>query len=162
MTKTRWARITVVASLLIGATAVVSTQFAGTDPLAAARTVSADPLPTVQINGVVWSQAVVGTTVYAGGSFTSARPAGSALGQNETPRQHFLAYDITTGQLDTTFAPSFNAQIRAVAASPDGTRLYVAGDFTTVNGLVRDRVAAFDLRTRELVGTFLPPVAFHA
>ena len=37
-------------------------------------TVSADSLPTVQIDGIVWSQAVVGNTVYAGGSFANARP----------------------------------------------------------------------------------------
>ena len=41
---------------------------------------SADALPTVQIDGVVWSQAVVGNTVYAGGRFNNARPAGAAAG----------------------------------------------------------------------------------
>ena len=35
-------------------------------------TVSADPLPTVQIDGVVWSQTIVGTKVFAGGSFANA------------------------------------------------------------------------------------------
>ena len=42
-------------------------------------TVSSDPLPTAQIDsaGVVWTQAVVGNTVYAGGNFTKARPAGA-------------------------------------------------------------------------------------
>ena len=40
-----------------------------------ADAVTADALPTVQIDGVVWSQAISGTTVYAGGNFTSARPA---------------------------------------------------------------------------------------
>lgn len=49
-----------------------------------ANAVTADRLPTVQVDGVVWSQAVVGNTVYAGGSFTSARPAGAAPGTNLT------------------------------------------------------------------------------
>src|SRR5690348_10997259 len=56
-------------------------------------TVSADSLPTVQVNGVVWSQVVVGNTVYATGSFSQARPAGSAAGSNQTPRSNILAYN---------------------------------------------------------------------
>ena len=67
--------------------------------------VSADALPTVQIDGVVWSQAVVGNTVYAGGRFNNARPAGAAAGTQLTPRGNLLAYDITTGNLVTSFAP---------------------------------------------------------
>ena len=43
-------------------------------------TVAADALPTVQINGVVWAQVIVGTRVYATGSFPSARPAGAPSG----------------------------------------------------------------------------------
>src|SRR4051794_23883833 len=108
-----------------------------TDPV----TVAADALPTVQINGVVWSQVVVGTTVYVGGSFTSARPAGAPAGTNETPRANLLAYDIGTGKLITSFAPNLNGQVLAVTASPDGSRLYVAGDFTEIDGQVRKRVA---------------------
>ena len=49
-------------------------------------TVSADPLPTVQIDGVAWTQVVIGNTVYVGGSFTTARPAGAAPGVNTTTR----------------------------------------------------------------------------
>ena len=58
-------------------------------------TVSTDPLPTVQINGVVWAQIVVGNTVYATGQFTQARPAGAAPGTNQTPRSNILAYSPT-------------------------------------------------------------------
>ncbi|MFN8022927.1 MAG: PKD domain-containing protein [Acidimicrobiales bacterium] len=123
-------------------------------------TVSADALPTVQIDGVVWSQTVVGNTVYVGGSFANARPAGAAPGTNLTPRSNFLAYNLTTGELITTFAPSFNAQVRTVVASADGTRLYVGGDFTSVNGVSRSRIAAFDLATGNLV-PFFPSVAYN-
>ena len=108
-------------------------------------TVTADSLPTVQINGIVWDQEIVGNTVFAVGSFSSARPAGAALGVSETPRSNILAYNLSTGVLITSFAPTVNAQIRQVEASPDGTRLYIVGDFTTVNGVARNRVAAFDL-----------------
>ena len=39
------------------------------DP-SAPETVSAAALPTVQINGVVWAQVIVGNRVYATGQFT--------------------------------------------------------------------------------------------
>jgi hypothetical protein len=49
--------------------------------------VTADGLPTVQVDGVVWSQAIVGDTVYAGGSFANARPAGAVPGANDRSGQ---------------------------------------------------------------------------
>jgi hypothetical protein len=119
-------------------------------------TVSADALPTVQVNGVVWAQVTVGNTVYATGSFTSARPAGSVAGVNETARKNILAYDITTGKLITTFSHSMNAQGMVVSASPDGSRIYVGGDFTSVDGLARGHIAAFATATGALVTTFAP------
>jgi hypothetical protein len=118
--------------------------------------VSADALPTVQIDGVVWSQAVVGSTVYAGGRFSNARPAGAAAGTNLTPRGNLLAYDITTGNLVSSFAPMLNGQVLSVTASPDGSRIYVVGDFTTANGQVRNRVAAYSTVTGALITSFNP------
>ena len=37
-------------------------------------TVTGDPLPTVQINGVAWSQVVVGNTVYVAGTSPTRAP----------------------------------------------------------------------------------------
>ena len=128
------------------------------DP-ATPATVTADALPTVQVDGVVWSQVTVGTTVYVAGRFTSARPAGAAPGTQLTTRRNLLAYDIRTGELVTSFAPDLNAQALTVAASPDGRRIYVGGDFTRANGQVRNRVAAYDTATGALVPTWAPSVA---
>ena len=105
--------------------------------------VSADALPTAQINGVAWAQVVVGDTVYVGGNFSSARPAGAAAGQGETKRTHLLAYTLSTGVL-TSFAPSVNGQVKTLAASPDGRTVYAGGAFTSINGVSRSRIAAFD------------------
>lgn len=136
----------------------------GLSPSAAAEagsaTVSADPLPTVQIDGVAFTQAVVGDVVYVGGRFATARPAGAAPGVDTVPRTNFLAYRLETGELVTTFAPSFNAQVRVVSASPDGRRLYVGGDFTEVDGRPRRYLAAFDVATGALL-PFAPPVGYH-
>jgi PKD repeat protein len=111
------------------------------------ETVSAAALPTVQINGVVWAQVIVGNRVYATGQFTQARPAGAAAGTNETPRSNILAYDLTTGELITSWAPTLNAQGLAIAASADGSTIYVGGDFDQVNGQWRSRIAAIDAQT---------------
>ena len=119
-----------------------------------ADVVTADALPTVQIDGVVWSQAISGNTVYAGGSFTSARPAGSAAGVNTTPRTNLLSYDLTTGVLNAGFAPVLDGQVQAVAAAPDGSRIYIAGDFTTVNGQPAGKVAALNPTNGALLSTF--------
>jgi PKD repeat protein len=123
-------------------------------------TVSADALPTVQINGVVWSQAMVGDIVYAGGSFSNARPAGSPAGSNTVARTNMLAYNVRTGVM-TSFAPTFNAQVKAVTVSPDGSRIYVGGDFTTVNGVSQRRIAAFNAATGQLITNFNPPINYH-
>lgn len=128
-----------------------------TDP-ATPQTVSADALPTVQIDGVAWDQVIVGNTVYVAGKFGNARPAGAAPGTQQTQRRNLLAYNLTTGALITSFAPDLNAQALVVTASPDGSRIYVGGDFTTANGQTRNRVAAYDTATGALVGSFRPSV----
>lgn len=117
-------------------------------------TVSALALPTAQINGVAWAQAVVGNTVYVGGSFSSARPAGSAAGSNEVPRTNVLAYSITTGVLVPSFAPKLNGQVKAITVSPDRTRIYLGGDFTVADGVTVNRIAAYSVATGKLITTF--------
>ncbi|GAB2691638.1 hypothetical protein GCM10027194_27540 [Thalassiella azotivora] len=123
------------------------------DP-AQAPTVAADALPTVQVNGVVWSQVVVGNAVWATGGFTTARPAGSAPGQNEVDRRNVIVYDIRTGQRDTSFTEWLNATGQVVAASPDGSRVYVGGDFTSASGVRHERIVAFDTATGRVVHSF--------
>jgi PKD repeat protein len=113
----------------------------------------------VQINGVVWSQTTIGNTVYATGSFTSARPAGSPQGTNESPANNILAFDIRTGERVAAFNASLNAQGLVIKASPDGSRVYVGGDFTEVNGVARGRVAALDATTGALIQGFAPDVS---
>ncbi|MCL3861290.1 PKD domain-containing protein [Actinotalea sp. K2] len=124
------------------------------------ETVTADGLPTVQIDGVVWDQEIVGNTVYVAGSFSTARPAGALPGVNTVPRAHMLAFDLQTGALISSFAPTFNAQVMSVSASPDGSRLYVGGDFTTVNGATQYRVAALNPTTGAVLPNFRPAVNF--
>lgn len=113
-----------------------------------------DGLPTAQHDGVAWNQLVLGNTVYVVGRFNNARPAGSPLGQNQTTRNNMLAYDLTTGVLKAAFNPNLNGQALAVAASPDGSRIYIGGEFTSVGGAPRSRIAALDPVTGALITSF--------
>ena len=146
--------LAVVLAALVGAQSAVA-DTAPVDP-AEPVTYAADSLPTVQIDGVVWDQAIVGNTVYAVGNFATARPAGSAPGVNTVTRKNMLAYNLTTGALITSFAPSFNAQVRSISATPDGSRIYVGGEFTQVSGVTRNLVAGFSTATGALLTSFAP------
>ena len=162
-----WSRIRTIVGIVVS-TALLTAGFAGlpaaqadTAPTSPStpETVSADALPTWQVTGVVWGQAVVGNTVYATGNFTKARPSGMWQGgPTEITVGHLIAYDITTGNRIASFNHILNAQGLAVAASPDGKTVYVGGDFTTVDGVARQHIAAFDTATGALLNTFSPVV----
>ncbi|HEY5198546.1 MAG TPA: delta-60 repeat domain-containing protein, partial [Solirubrobacteraceae bacterium] len=62
------------------------------------------------------------------------------------------------GTLDTSFKPSINNTVAALAVSPDGDTLYVGGTFTSVNGsTAASRLVAFDMTTG-LLTAFNPGV----
>jgi len=96
-----------------------------------------------------------GRRIYAGGTFS--RIGGAA-------QSRLAALDAATGALDTTFRPPKpDAVVRALALSPDGSVLYVGGDFiqlTAADGTVEERphLAALDAATGSLL-PWLPPEA---
>lgn len=155
-----WIALATAVAVIAGALSAPSVALADSAPVDASTpvTVAADSLPTTQINGVVWTQLIVGNTVLVGGEFTRARPAGSARGTNEVVRNNLLAYDLTTGQLISSFNPNVNGPVRALVASPDGTRVYAGGSFTKVGSEARYRLAAFATGTGALVSTWKPAV----
>jgi hypothetical protein len=95
-------------------------------------------------SGEIWDFEVSGTRVYVAGTFSSLQNAGGA-----TVNQRFLAaFNLNTGQIDPAFRPTFGGGgVNAVEASPDGTKLYVAGSFNTVNGVTRRKIASIDPAT---------------
>jgi chitodextrinase len=83
--------------------------------------------------GHVMALAEIGNSIYVGGYFDELRPT---LQSSQVFAQPFLAaIDKRTGQPITTFRPQLNAGVRSLLASPDGTRLFVGGDFSSVAGL---------------------------
>lgn len=102
--------------------------------------------------GLVSSLAVASGRVYAGGLSISLNPASSPPAPN--PRS-LWAFDAATGSVDPTFQgrpePS-TARVRALL--PAGARMFVGGDFTTVNGVNRPRLAAVDGATGSVDASF--------
>ncbi len=117
--------------------------------------VSADPLPTAQMDGVAWTQRIVGDKVFVGGQFTNARPAGAAAGTNLSPRSNLMAYQLSTGTL-LSWAPTANAPVYGITSSSDGSIIYIAGTFTSVNGQARYRVAALNASDGSLINSWQP------
>jgi Domain of unknown function (DUF5122) beta-propeller len=70
---------------------------------------------------------------------------------NGAPRRGVAALHRSTLELDRAWDPVLNGDVRALATSPDGTKVYVGGDFTTADGLGRSRAAAFASTTGELL-----------
>lgn len=110
---------------------------------------TADDLPTWQVNGVVWALAQSEGVVYAGGTFSAIRPPGAEPGSGEQSAVNFAAFDAATGaptgcELDFTIG-SGTATVRALAVSPDGGTLYAGGRFGAVNGTGVSNIAAIDL-----------------
>jgi WD40 repeat protein len=91
-------------------------------------------------NGTVGALAASrdGGRVYAGGALTSV---------GGVSRARLAALNASTGELDPGWAPRANKPVYALALSPDGTRIYVGGDFTTVSGSARGYLAAVDVGT---------------
>jgi hypothetical protein len=109
--------------------------------------------PTYQTNGRVLAVAVVGNTVYIGGDFTAVRPPGAPAGTRETARSHLAAFRVDTGAL-WHWRPSANGIVNALAASPNGRRIYVGGSFTRLSGEHRHNVGAVAATRRGAVSKF--------
>lgn len=104
----------------------------------AITTVSAAPSPSWQTNGRVYAVAMVGSTAYLVGSFTTVRPAGAAAGTHQVVRNHGAAIDVANGSL-LAWNPNANAAVRTVVATSTG--VYLGGAFSTIGGHSASRLA---------------------
>lgn len=121
------------------------------------RTVSADPVdftPHV-LDGEIFAIAELGDIVVLGGAFTQARNA--AAGSPVVARHNLLAFDRSTGEILSSFAPLVDDTVRTLTAGPDGRSVYVGGKFASIDGRTSSaRLALLDVRTGRPVAGFAP------
>jgi PQQ enzyme repeat len=117
------------------------TRLAAVDATSGAVIAGFNPRP----DALVSSLAVSGSTVYLGGSF---------LNVGGTARSHLAAVDGATGALSTSWAPSADDIVKAVDVAVDGSSVYVAGSFTTIDGATHRHVAALDPTSGAALSSF--------
>jgi trimeric autotransporter adhesin len=97
------------------------------------------PRQSWSANGTVYAIAVSGGRVYIGGRFTRLKNTYTGEVVN---RSRLAAFDATTGRLITSFAPSADDDVLALAVSSDGGTVFAGGAFGQVNGQARSHIAA--------------------
>ncbi len=115
--------------------------------------VTADPAdwtPQIQ-DGQVNAIVQIGTKVVVGGTFTTVRKANTSL---NVTRNFIFAFDMNTGTIDPNFVPQLNDAVLALAPGPDGTSVYVGGEFGTVNGVTYRHLALLNLADGTPVASF--------
>jgi Domain of unknown function (DUF5122) beta-propeller len=102
-----------------------------------------DPAFRPSTGNPVYDMLVLGGKLYVAGEFNTI---------NNVPRQRAAALNLSTGAVDPTFNPSADKRIEAIAANPTGTKLYLGGRFTIVNGEARAHLVEVSPTTGALQG----------
>ncbi|MGV1008028.1 MAG: hypothetical protein ACOYBY_05390 [Dermatophilaceae bacterium] len=104
--------------------------------------------PEYQTDGNVQAVAVDGDSVYAGGHFTNYCVGNTGNGAPficdvNAERRKLFEVSLSTGNL-TSWKPALNTPYGALSAGVDANhRLWVGGDFTTVDGKSVNHLAVF-------------------
>jgi hypothetical protein len=95
--------------------------------------------------------------LYIGGNFTNVR-SNAPPSTTTATRNRIAAWDIKTSPHTflTSFDPNLNGNPLALATS--GNMLYMGGSFTTVGGVTRNRLAAYNIETNSLDLNFNPNI----
>ena len=103
--------------------------------------------------GEIWDLEYIGNRVFVAGGFTTVRNNTTTNTTSYTQR-FLMSFNLTTGLVDATFRPTFDGGVEDVEASPDGTKLFVAGSFNTVNGVAKRKFASINPTTGATVTGF--------
>lgn len=141
---------------MVGSGAVIES--AGAVGLAAAQSTAVSAVPSKATpnvtNGTVFAITQVGGLTLLGGTFTTVQDPGSST---TLTRTYVLAFDAATGKVSTTFAPTLDGSVQAVAPGPIANTVYVGGYFNTVNSVKSKGLTLLDTRTGAIVSGFKPP-----
>ena len=108
------------------------------------------------MNDYVKTFAQIGNVLYMGGKFLQVQ---HGIGGPTFTQSYLAAFDVNTGEWIPTFNPVINAPVWKIMASPDGTKLFVGGEFTSVNGQANTTaLAALDPTT----GAVVPSTSWQA
>ena len=153
----------VVAALPVGVlTAGTATAAPGQATVAALAPPAADRMPgdvpskktPWVLDGEVSKIVQVGNTMIAGGLFTQVA---DPMNGTPYPRQNLFAFDATTGLVSQTFNPTVDGQVQQLLPGPTSDTVYVAGDFTKINGKGPNHVQLIDINTGQAVPSFKAP-----
>jgi len=87
-----------------------------------------DPNSTTNVNSQVWAIEQIDNTIYVGGKFLQV------VGNTTYSQPYLAAFHADTGRWIDWWRPTLNGSVFALEASADGSRLFVGGEFTQVNG----------------------------
>ncbi len=105
-----------------------------------------DPNATTAVQSEVWAIEQVGNTIYVGGKFLAV------TGGTATFDQPFLAaFHADSGKWISWWRPELNGSVYALQASADGSKLFVGGDFTEVNGATHEALVVLNPATGNVV-----------
>jgi PKD repeat protein len=106
------------------------------------------------LDGEVTKIVQVGDVMVAGGLFTQVTDP-----MNGTPytRQNLFVFDATTGLVSQTFNPTVDGQVQQLLPGPTDDTVYVAGDFTKINGKGPSHLQLINVDTGLAVPSFQAP-----
>ncbi len=87
------------------------------------------------------------STLYMGGSFTSI---------GGITRNYIASLNATNGSVNSGFNPNANGNVKAIVKDSSGNKLYLTGEFTQINGVSHNRLAAVNISDGSDVSSFTP------